>query len=214
MRVLLLPFVFASLSIGSITAYAQTPTMVPFESHAQFFSDELAQPHGLDPQVFVIAADAPAAHGLQGIDHVAGIRNAWIDDPAAQPIYDARGRPLSMTLGKWLGAQGMVTLTPRQDGREDVFVSLTGLKPGARFSLFENHFDQRPIGFTPLDGAARTNSFRADALGDATVRVVAPALLTHESAVLVVYHSDGRAHGEERGEIGVNAHHQLIARPR
>jgi hypothetical protein len=213
MRLIHIPLLFAGLLIGSMT-YAQTPITVPFETHAQFFSDEVAQPRGLDPQVFVIAAGAPAAHGFQGIDHAAGIRNAWIDDPAAQPIYDARGRPLSMTLGEWLGAQGTVTFAPRQDGREDVSVSLTGLKPGARFSLFENHFDQHPIGFTPLDGTARTNSFRADARGDATVSVVAPAVLTHENAVLVVYHSDGRAHGEERGEIGVNAHHQLIVRPR
>jgi hypothetical protein len=30
--------------------------------------------------------------------------------------------------------------------------------------------------------------------------------------VLVVYHSDGKTHGDSRGEIGVGAQHQLIAR--
>jgi hypothetical protein len=30
--------------------------------------------------------------------------------------------------------------------------------------------------------------------------------------VLLVYHSDGAEHGMQRGEIGQNAHHQLIMR--
>ena len=43
--------------------------------------------------------------------------------------------------------------------------------------------------------------------------VTAPQLLTHANAVLLVYHSDKTFHGDQRGEIGVTAHHQLIARP-
>ena len=32
------------------------------------------------------------------------------------------------------------------------------------------------------------------------------------NAVLLVYHSDRKTHGPSRGRIGINAHHQLIAR--
>jgi hypothetical protein len=49
--------------------------------------------------------------------------------------------------------------------------------------------------------------------GKAVMTVIAPAILTHDNAVLVVYHSDGKAHGKLRGNIGLDAHHQLIARP-
>jgi hypothetical protein len=37
-------------------------------------------------------------------------------------------------------------------------------------------------------------------------------VLTHDNAVLVVYHADGRSWGMQRGTLGVAAQHQLIAR--
>jgi hypothetical protein len=37
-------------------------------------------------------------------------------------------------------------------------------------------------------------------------------MLTGANAVLLVYHSDGRTHGTSRGQLGVTAHHQLIAK--
>jgi hypothetical protein len=172
--------------IGSAGANAQSMTSLSFVTHAAFFSTETGLPAALDPQVFVLALKAPAARGPQNIDHVAGIRNARISDDHLLPIYDAHS--------------------------ERVEVELADLAPGAQFSLFENHFDQSPIGFTPLDGAGHSNSFRANADGTASVVIVSPTSLTHANAVLLVYHSDGKTHGEERGEIGVDAHHQLIAR--
>ncbi|WP_254073948.1 hypothetical protein [Burkholderia sp. S171] len=117
-----------------------------------------------------------------------------------------------MTLKEWLQARGSVTLVPRADGREDVTVVLHGLKPGAQFSLFENHFDQNPTGFTPLDGTGNANSFAADSRGSASASMIAPAVMNHANAVLVVYHSDNMPHGSERGAVGVTAHHELIAR--
>jgi hypothetical protein len=80
------------------------------------------------------------------------------------------------------------------------------------YSLFENHFDQQPVGFTPLDGAGKANDFMANDSGSATVSVLAPQAPTHANAVLLVYHSDKTSHGDQRGDTGVNAHHQLIAR--
>lgn len=80
------------------------------------------------------------------------------------------------------------------------------------YSLFENHFDQQPIDFTPLDGSGSTNTLVAGKDGTAPVAVKVPDTLSHVNAVLLVYHSDNEAHGASRGEIGVDAHHQLIAR--
>jgi hypothetical protein len=198
--------------IGSVDAGAQSTTTLPFVTHAAYFSAEMALPGVLDPQVFVLAPNAPAATGPQNIEHVAGIRNARISDDHGLPIYDAQHRALGMTLGQWLGARGAVTLTPLAVGGEKVKVELANLAPGAHFSLFENHFDQTPTAFTPLDGTGRSNSFRARADGTASAVMFSPTRLTHANAVLVVYHSDDKTHGNERGVIGVNAHHQLIAR--
>src|SRR6266851_1032720 len=86
-------------------------------------------------------------------------------------------------------------------------------KPNAHYSLFENHFDQTPVSFTPMDGVGKTNSFVAQPDGRAKVSMTLPDFPTHANAVLLVYDSDGQTHGLERGRIGIDAHHQLIARP-
>jgi hypothetical protein len=64
-----------------------------------------------------------------------------------------------------------------------------------------------------MDGDGKANSFTAGADGSATVSMPQPHEPTHANAVMLVYHSDGEAHGAERDQIGVNAHHQLIVRP-
>ncbi len=182
-------------------------------THAAFFSEEMHLAPALDPQVFVRDANAPAGKGPQKIQHSAGLRNALIADPGDSRIYNALGVPLDgFTLATWLNATGSVTIVAPEPGSPRVTVELDGLRPNGVYSLFENHFDQNPVGFTPLDGAATGNTFTADSRGHAKLTVSAPQMLTHDNAVLVVYHSDGMAHGMERGQIGVTAHHQLIAR--
>jgi hypothetical protein len=187
--------------------------VLDFETHAAFFSDEMHIKTPLDPQVFVAAPAAPAAVGPQGVKHIDGVRNALIADAPGLPIVAASGKPMDMSLGAWLAAKGMAVLTPLPDGREKVAVLLSGLKPNGRYSLFENHFDQKPVGFTPLDGNGADNDFVADAQGKAVVTMVSPTAITHDNGILLVYHSDGKSHGKVRGDIGVNAHHQLIIRP-
>jgi hypothetical protein len=200
--------------LSASAAYAQTAPVValPFVTHAAYFSKEVALPSMLDPQVFVLDESEPAGRHWQGIEHVKGVRNARDNDAAGTAIYNAKGASLGMTLGQWLHAGGTVTLTPDSGDREEVSMALHNLKPGGHYSVFENHFDQQPTGFTPLDGTGTENSFVADANGAAMVKLSAPEQMTHQNAVLVVYHSDGTPHGSERGAIGETAHHQLIAR--
>lgn len=200
-------------SAAAVPAQAEGTRVLPLETHAGFFSNEVKMKPALDPQVFVKAPTAAAATGPQGIKHVAGFRNALVADDSALPIFTADGKALEMTLGQWLAAKGDVVLTPVAGGAERVNLALTGLKPNGQYSLFENHFDQKPVGFTPLDGSGTDNGFVASADGRAAVSVISPTLLSHDNAVLIIYHSDAKTHGKSRGEIGLNAHHQLIARP-
>ena len=104
-------------------------------------------------------------------------------------------------------------MTPTSVGGIVIKLNFEHLRPGATHSLFENHFDQTPVGFTSLDGAGSANSFKTDAKGHATATVTAPQKLTHDNAILVILNDDGQTHGASRGDIGVNAQHQLIARP-
>jgi hypothetical protein len=197
----------------SFAAAAQDKTEhVTFVTHAAFFSKETKQPKPLDPQVFVHDAAAPGAVGPQGIEHIAGVRPAFIDsDKKSTPVLTAKGEALGFTLGQWLGAKGSATIAPAADGKAKITASFSGLHPNGHYSLFENHFDQKPIGFTPLDGMGERNNFVADKSGGAKITVTAPSTPTKVNAILLVYHSDGTDHGKERGAIGVNAHHQLIA---
>jgi len=188
-----------------------TPIHLPFITHAAFFSKETQQSVALDPQVFVKDGNAKAETGPQDIRHIDGFRPAHLSDPPATPVFSALGQSLGFSLGQWLGASGAVTITPRGAGAT-VRVRLTGLVPNGVYSLFENHFDQQPVGFTPLDGSGKRNSFSAKPDGTGAITVHAPQMFTSANAVLLVYHSDRLTHGTSRGEIGVNAHHQLIAK--
>ena len=155
---------------GVAAADAQSSS-IPFETHAAFFSTETKQAKPLDPQAFVKDAAAPAATGPQGIKHAAGFRPAFIGtDASSDPVYNADGKSLGFTLGTWLGPQGSVMMERSGPGMT-VTVSLSHLLPNAQYSLFENHFDQNPVGFTALDGTGTSNSFRTDASGNAKVTV-------------------------------------------
>lgn len=208
--------ILAAIMLGAAIAVVTQTTQasaleLTFQTHAAFFSAESKQPQVLDPHAFVADATAPAAAGPQGIKHVAGIRPALVDrDAASVPVVTADNVPLGFTLGQWLGASGSVMI----DGNNPVRLSATfrSLKPQGHYSLFENHFDQKPVGFTPMDGTGTTNNFLAKADGTATLTMTLPHLPTHDNAVLLVYHSDQTDHGVERGAIGVNAHHQIIVR--
>lgn len=209
--VLRLAILLPCLSIGA--ACATPGSNLALITHAAFFSQEMNMSPALDPQVFVQDASAPAGMGPQNINHVAGVRNALLADAPGSPLYNASGKPLpGVTLRSWLGARGSVTVSSADAGGDFIVVTMHGLIANGAYSLFENHFDKKPVTFTPLDGTGTSNSFVADASGNAAVTVKTPDHLTHDNAVLVIYQSDGKTHGTDRGTIGITAHHQLISR--
>jgi len=194
-----------------VWAAPETARDLQFILHAVFFSDETHQAKPLDPHAFVKDPSAPAAIGPQNIPHVAGFRPALVAGPLDVEAFNAQGKSLGFSVADWFAAKGSVKITASGVGAR-LDCRFTQLRPKGVYSLFENHFDQKPIGFTPSDGSGKSNSFTADANGSAVISMTSPNPLTHDNAVLLVYHSDGITHGLERGEIGVTAHHQIIAR--
>jgi hypothetical protein len=213
-RRLILSAATAGLLIASVgSGFAASPMKLEFVTHAAFFSAETKQPKTLDPQVFVEDASAPEATGPQGIKHVAGVRPALVDqDAKTSKLFNVEHKPLGFDLQSWLFATGTVTIAEK-DGKVTLDATFKNLQPNASYSLFENHSDTKPVTFTPIDGAGKTNSFAAKADGTASVTVTLPNMPTHDNAVLLIYNSGGQPHGMERGRIGVDAHHQIIARP-
>ena len=117
------------LSMLAAAAHAE-PAVIPFETHAAFFSSEMHMKDAIDPQVFVKDAAGKAGVGPQQITHEAGLRNPRVTDAPSMPIFNARGAALSMSLGEWLGPQGEAVLTPRDDGKETISVIQRSMSSG------------------------------------------------------------------------------------
>jgi hypothetical protein len=213
-RRLFLSAAAAGLLIASVgSSFAASPLKLEFVTHAVFFSAETKQPKTLDPQVFVEDASARETTGPQGIKHVAGVRPPLVEqDPKTSKLFNAEHQPLGFELQSWLAATGTVSITEKDD-KVMLDATFKNLQPNASYSLFENHFDTKPVTFTPMDGVRKTNSFTAKADGTASVTVTLPNMPTHDNAVLLIYNSGGQPHGMERGRIGMDAHHQIIALP-
>lgn len=202
----------SSLCIPAPTSAADAPVRMLFVVHGAFFSLEFKQPTLIDPHVFVKDPASEAGTGPQKIMHAAGFRPAHLSDNGDLSLFNAEGKALNFTLSDWLAPRGSVEIFTEPGGKARVVVRCTNLLRNAKYSLFENHFKPEGTTFTPLDGTGTANSFESDSEGRGQMTVIAPHMLTHENAVLLVYHSDGIDHGMQRGTIGVNAHHQIIAR--
>lgn len=200
-----------SLGLRPRAAAAAGVLDLDFMLHATFFSEETHQPKPLDPQAFVADPRAKAGIGPQHIRHVAGVRPAFVAGPLDVAVLNAQGRGLGFTLRDWFAAKGKVQIRPEGAGAH-IACQFSELLPNAKYSLFVNHFDMKPIGFSPLDGTGATNNVTSDANGAASIALHAPKTLTHANGVLLVYHSDNIFHGMQRGQIGVTAHHHLIVR--
>jgi len=89
---------------------------------------------------------------------------------------------------------------------------LTGLIPAATYSTFVVHFDvQGPGRFTPWgDTAGTTNNFTADTTGAAAPTNTVPGCTTNHEAIVIIWHSDGHAHGATPGQLRVTWRNSLI----
>ncbi len=171
------------------------------EAHADQFAD---------PQVFVQQAGAAAVTGAQGIPHAAGLRPALMTDDPALPAYNAQGRQLGFSLATWFGARGTVVYDPAS-AKPQVALGFAGLNPNSVYSLFLRRA-QGAGALAPLDVTGARTTFNADPQGNATMQLTLGAPLLPGSALILVYHSDGSAHGTDPGQAGVTAHTQLIYR--
>ena len=202
---------WAQVSPGSAPVPAAGRQDLSFVTHASFFSQETHRTPAIDPQVFVRDNAGLGGVGPQNIDHVAGIRPARLDDSGWNVAYNAHAESLQFTLAKWFGATGSADIAPQGAGNR-VTLAFDKLIPFGVYSVFRVTFSPAGTTFNPLDGDGTSDSFTAGADGGGKIVIDTATPLDHGEAILLVYHSDSQNHGSSRGTIGVNAHHQLIAR--
>lgn len=182
-----------------------------FEGHGAYFSHRLQITPPLDPQVFVADASVSVGGiGLENIEHVAGLRALRLDERNVQ-LFSAEGAGLGFTSTKWLEGSGGGSIVDLDDGTQRVTVEFEQLIVFGVYSLFKQMTGASGSLFVPVDGRGRTNSFKADAAGRARLTVISPQPIKPDGTILLTYHSDGKAHGLDRGSIGLRAHDHLIA---
>ncbi len=204
-----------SLALAQSGAYAQQMNWI-FMTHAAFYADVTHDVNPIDPQVFVRDPSAAAGTGPENIVHASGLRpeNQATDDHTS-PLYNANGKPLGVNIGKWLNAAGTVDVAANGSG-DRLHLGFTGLVESGHYSLFRFTLAPPPTiaTFTPLDGAATTNTFVATPQGTADLNVDAPLHLTTADRIVLMFNSDGRTHADQPGALGIDSHAQLIMRVR
>lgn len=191
-------------------ALAAETTGIPFQTHAHFFSVGPSHDGAMDPSVFVVDGTTLEGTGPENVEHEAGLRPAKLSDPPRTQVYNAEGEALLVTLDRWFAARGNLATTVAGDGNR-LTATFSGLIPFGVYSLFVQTTAANGTFHRPLDFQGSANSFTAQADGSATIALEIPAHLGHDSAVELIYHSDGKEHGASRGQIGVSAHEQLVA---
>lgn len=195
----------------AVLAQSEGLRTVVFVRHATFFSQETRRSPAIDPQIFVRDENAHAGAGPQGIEHVEGFRPARVDDAADAEAYNAQGIKLGFTVDRWFAAAGEARIGPHAAG-DRISCTFERLIAFGSYSLFRVVFSAEGATFTPLDGAGTANNFTAHVDGSADPIAFSPEVLESGNAIVLIYHSDGQPHGALRGELGVTAHHELIAR--
>jgi hypothetical protein len=205
-RALLLLAAFCAVSSQALAAGSVT---IAFVGHGSAFSRESVDGEPLDPQVFVEDPGSPGGLGPEAITHAEGLRAASLSDPGELPLHDARGGTLGFTLEKWLAARGSVALVHLPDGHDRAICTFTKLIAFGTYTLLLRR--PSPVSYAPLDGDGSQAAFAADANGTAALTIVLPEAVPHDGAIVLVYDSDGEAHGVRRGDPGLTSHDQLVA---
>lgn len=182
-----------------------------FHPYATYFSAATRQPKLVDPTMFVKSDGAPATVGLQRVERTAGFENISAAVSPSVPAYSADDRQMSFTVQRWLSASGMVIVRRVAGAKPTVTARFSNLVRLATYSLFVTHSPSEPATYQPLDSKGG-DGFYTDGLGNGNVSVKSTEPLNRGDAIVLVYHSDGFVHGKDRGDIGVVAANQLIAR--
>lgn len=128
-----------------------------------------------------------------------------------------KGAALGMTLQQWLAATGSGTYSVSGDAAE-LKLSFRNLVPNSTYTLWcvidstvPNTSPQLlPCGAS--DGSQ--NVFKIDAQGNGafslTMKALPETTKEHPVVIAAAYHSDGKTHGANPGDFGLNSHVQLV----
>jgi hypothetical protein len=185
--------------------------LLQFELYAGYFSTRLQIVPAVDPQVFVSDPSVLVGGiGLQSIEHVAGLRALKLDDPDL-PLLTAEGVRMGFTSKRWIGASGTGSAANLGDGAQRLTLAFENLVVFGSYTLFKHVVGASGVALVPLDGTGRESAFTADAAGAAKLEIHTPQALDPNGAITLVYNSDGKAHRDAPGPIGLTAHDHLIA---
>jgi hypothetical protein len=178
------------------------------------FQPVTAQTTAQPAHVFVRDSAAPAqTDDGAGGTHDKGLRPpADTDSPTAQ-LSNAHGEALKVSIADWRSATGTAEFSPGPNGATRVKATFKGLISLGRYSLFVRQLAGRTgVVLTPVDITGAADTFFADKDGIGGIVVDSPNPIPSGAQLVLIYHSDGSDHQSSPGNLGVNAHEQLITR--
>jgi len=202
---------FLAGTVALLGAAPASATSFRFQLHAAYYSRHMEIDPAVDPQVFVPDRNVTVGGiGLEGIEHVAGLRALRLNDPDLG-LYTAEGAQMGFTSSRWTAGAGTGSIAALDDGSERIKLEFTNLVVFGAYSLLKKFAGASGDVYVPLDGSGNANVFTADDTGRATLNIVSPQPLGAKSAILAVYHSDGKPKTQRSGTIGTTSHDHLIA---
>ncbi len=117
------------------------------------------------------------------------------------------GVPQGMDKAVWQKAFGIASMTMGNDGNDTINVMLSGLVSEGQYTLW--WVNMQPTMTMGPAGGLPANEFKAGKDGMASVTFTVPSNNDYQT-LFVVYHSDGKTHGEDPGKMGSQSFSHLI----
>lgn len=108
----------------------------------------------------------------------------------------------------WMAAQGEAKVVARQGEQDVVELEARNLVPNGLYTVWWVNKGTLGMDMGP-GGGSPDNEFRADANGNATVKIEVPSNSNYQMMV-VAYHADNQTHGKSPGEMGKTTFNHLI----
>ncbi len=117
------------------------------------------------------------------------------------------GVPKTVDEKAWDKAFGIAEMSMGSDGNDTIMVEVSGLVPNGLYTLW--WVNMKPS--MTMGPAAKVpgNQFNADAKGNASVTFKVPSKNDYQT-LFIVYHADGKTHGEDPGKMGSETFSQLM----
>jgi hypothetical protein len=147
----------------------------------------------------------PGPHGM--VPSMGSDQSQMVGVDTALLATTEDGVPQGVDKTTWQNSFGIVPMMMGNGGTDVITAMLTGLVPDGVYTLW--WVNMTPSMSMGPAGGVPANEFKADNNGNATVTFTVPSDNDYQT-LFVVYHADGKTHGEDPGKMGSESFSHLM----